>query len=296
VYALDVWGFNPYSNPMDGLFPRFEKDIVQDCMMVTGEPCTKPLLYGEYGVPASTHEKLGDNSLLYPIKWAGPNFEFQNPRPADVCLSSSELGPPPGSGSKGEKAEFDARETVAIEMPANGAARTYEMPERLVKHFSLSDVKAGQKLKAALQADFIREFWKVTKEHLADNRAHSSQRMFSSGGYLFEWRDEWWKGKNVDGRDGPMWFHSATGRQECPNANRCGQGTCQTGGANAVFPGGWDDEQWFGITDAEANGRKDDAPVVSPHTGQLNGGPDILRPRAAIVAVCEAYGGPGCKD
>ena len=77
-------------------------------------------------------------------------------------------------------------------------------------------------------------------------------------------------------------------------ANRCGKGDCQTGDANAVFPGGWDDEQWFGITDAKANGRKDDAPVISANTGKLNGGPDILRPRAAIVAVCEMYDGPAC--
>jgi hypothetical protein len=63
-----------------------------------------------------------------------------------------------------------------------------------------------------------------------------------------------------------------------------------TGVANVVFPGGWGDEEWFGVTGAGANHRKDSDPVVDPHTGKLHGGADIVEPRAAVAALCRLFG------
>jgi hypothetical protein len=56
-----------------------------------------------------------------------------------------------------------------------------------------------------------------------------------------------------------------------------------------VFPGGWGDEEWFGVTGAKVRGRMNCDPVINPNTGKLNGGPDILIPRAPVVALYELF-------
>jgi hypothetical protein len=60
---------------------------------------------------------------------------------------------------------------------------------------------------------------------------------------------------------------------------------CNTGAANVAFPGAWGDEEWFGLVGAIAKNRANSDPVVNPATGKLNGGPDTLTPRAALVAM-----------
>ncbi len=283
VYELDVWGFNPYSNPApDGnLFSRFSEFVVNCKGDRDTANCTKPLLYGEFGVPGNTHE-VGDED--YPINWVAPNFIWMRNPPAAQCLTHGQLASPPrargGPGGDGPVAEYKRGRTIAIEMPT-GRGERYDMPKRLARYFEGSGVQEGDDLPAADQAKWIFKFWKVTRNHKADNSSPDSKHDYSSGGFLFEWRDEWWKANPHPD------FHSITGNNKCGSG--C-SGGCDTGAANAVFPGGWGDEQWFGINGAKANGRQNSDPVVNPYTGKLNGGPDILLPRAAVVATCQMYG------
>jgi|GEM_PF-2795017 len=273
VYELDVWGFNPYRNP-EGLFADFRKNVIK----CDSGDCTKPLLYGEFGAPADTHDVTDEPYGIYPNPWVGTNFIWQDNPPAAQCLARSKLQSPPGSGGAGADIEGQTRRTIAIELPAGRGDRV-DMPKNLAEHFADAGVKAGDDLPAADQAKWYYEFWKVTLSHKADNDSLARETDFASGGFLFEWRDEWWKS------DYPT-FQNISGRNTCTS---CPATNCDTGAANVVFPGGWGDEEWFGINGAKPSGRKATDPVVNQN-GKLNGGPDILLPRAAVASVCQMYG------
>jgi len=75
---------------------------------------------------------------------------------------------------------------------------------------------------------------------IENNSAVTNAINISSGGYIFEWSDEWWK------------------------ASQCGGTDVHSGGTapNGAFPGGWDDEEWFGLNSIAA------------------GTPNVLTPRA----------------
>lgn len=101
------------------------------------------------------------------------------------------------------------------------------------------------------QADYLRSHW-------LDIRAHTR---ICSGGYVFAWSDEWWK-------DGAPAEHNA------------GPATAR----NPAYPGGWGDEEWFGIHSVAVNGRPPADPVVNGvHI------PDILTPRAAADTLRELW-------
>jgi hypothetical protein len=277
VYEPDVWGFNPYTNPEPpgNLYERFLKNVVE-CSRPSGASCVKPLLYGEFGVPGNTHKKTDEP---YPVPWTAENFVWDKSPPPAQCLSQGDLTSPPGSGGDGPMKEFKLGETIAVELPAVKSDK-YDMPERLTKYFEESGAKEGDNLPAVAQAKWIKKFWKVSTRHEADNDAPPSEMKFASGGFVFEYRDEWWKANPVP------YFHSITGNNTCTSA--C-QGSCDTGAANPVFPGGWGDEQWFGIAGAKvANGRNPKF-VIDETNGKLLGGPDILLPRAAVVEVCRMF-------
>ena len=78
------------------------------------------------------------------------------------------------------------------------------------------------------------------------NSAVTKSTNISSGGYIFEWSDEWWKSPQCGGPD----VHSG------------GSAT------NPTYPGGWDDEEWFGLNSIAA--------------GQ-SGKPNVLTPRATYA-------------
>uniref|UniRef100_B8HXW1 Glycoside hydrolase family 2 catalytic domain-containing protein n=1 Tax=Cyanothece sp. (strain PCC 7425 / ATCC 29141) TaxID=395961 RepID=B8HXW1_CYAP4 len=84
-------------------------------------------------------------------------------------------------------------------------------------------------------ADYLENLW---NEFLQNNAATNPNNV-ASGIFLFEWTDEWWK----------------SGTPNVQNA---------TAKPNAAFPGGWNDEEWYGI-----NG-------ISP------GNPNVLQPRATF--------------
>ena len=276
VYALDVWGFNPYTNPVPSgnLFHRFKDNIA-----LTNP---KPLLFGEFGVPADTHQQSQDPQKAYPNMWTGVNFIWQQLPPPAMCLTPG-APPPPGAGGDGPDAEFAARRTIAMELPAKEG--TYKLPRALAPYFVNSGFREGDSLKAADQADWIADFWRVTLAHRASNGPNrDSDLLYSSGGYVFEWRDEWWKANPH-----PC-FHSITGTQNCGGSMwHCPETCNNTGAANVVFPGGWGDEEWFGVTGAKVRGRMNCDPVINPNTGELNGGPDILMPRAPVAALYELF-------
>ena len=285
VYQPDVWGLNPYSNPSanGAAFDKYRTHVVTGCKQPGGAACTRPLMWGEWGVPSDTHEVSSQPSKLYPLPWTGPNFIWDpNPGPAQ-CLAANTQGPPPGSGGDPDQ-EFKRQDTSAVLMPKRSGA--YKLPNRLAKYYTNSTFQAGDELPAALQADWLASFWQVTTKHRADNDAPVAENDLSSGGFVFEFRDEWWKSGYVtfQGISGPA--------TDCQPG--CGKPGCQPGPANTVFPGGWGDEEWFGVHGAKPNNRKATDPVVDGATGKLNGGPDVLLPRAAIAALCTAYKGDGC--
>jgi hypothetical protein len=78
---------------------------------------------------------------------------------------------------------------------------------------------------AQSQADYVKAHWQ-------DIAANSN---VAAGGYVFEWTDEWWK-------------------NGVPAAHDAGAA------ANSAFPGGWDDEEWFGIISVAVNNRPPDDP------------------------------------
>jgi hypothetical protein len=163
------------------------------------------------------------------------------------------------------------------------ASAYYTMPATLAPFFPGS--KTGATLPAGPQADWIAYFLDVSDAKKANNAAPPADLEFNSGGFVFEWRDEWWKANTVTN------FHGVSGNQTCTACNALPPG-CDTGAANPAFAGGWDDEEWFGAVGAVANGRATTAPVINQFTGKLNGGPDTLTPRAALVALCRAYLSP----
>jgi hypothetical protein len=91
---------------------------------------------------------------------------------------------------------------------------------------------------------------------------YESVQGFCGGGFLFEWTDEWWKGGGIP------YEHDGSP-------------------AKAAFPGGYWDEEWFGINAIEVNNR-------SPQDPWNPGCPnpaDILIPRAAVEVVKQVWSG-----
>jgi len=102
-----------------------------------------------------------------------------------------------------------------------------------------------------------------------------------SGGYLFEFQDEWWKEAK---RQPATWSsHDTTiEKSEFP-----------FGEPGSGFASYWD-EEWFGLTSvATGAGRRPDAPVLTAYdgAGSLNGGADVLTPRAGFYALQAAFKG-----
>jgi hypothetical protein len=240
-------------------------------------------MYGEFGTPADMHKAT---AKPYPVLWTAENFVWKPSTPPPSCLA---LGaqPPPGDGGDGPAAEAARGTTIAEELPAGAY---YTMPATLAPFFSGS--KIGAALPAGAQADWIAYFLDVSNAKKANNAAPPADLEFNSGGFVFEWRDEWWKANTV------TTFHGVSGDQTCTACSSSGPtpANCDTGAANPVFAGGWDDEEWFGAVGAVANGRANTDPVVNQFTGKLNGGPDTLTPRAALVALCRAYSSPKACD
>lgn len=103
---------------------------------------------------------------------------------------------------------------------------------------------------AKAQADYLKVHW---------NDIAANQNI-SAGGYVFEWSDEWWKDGNPAAHDAA----SAT---------------------NSAFPGGYGDEEWFGINSIAVNNR----PANDPwNPGQPND-PDLLGSRAVYDTLADLW-------
>jgi len=89
--------------------------------------------------------------------------------------------------------------------------------------------------------DWVRACWKQFSD--------SASFPFLAGGYYFEWTDEWWKAPQLEG-----------GKQR-------GQHTFNPDSArNAAFPGGYNDEAWFGVMGVEVTEGRD--PFTYWHAGK----------------------------
>jgi hypothetical protein len=276
VYKLDVFGDNPYNNPAlpGNAVERYKNGFV-NCTMPQQQPsCVKPMLFTEFGTPADTHQPSTDAKKVYPNLWTSANFIWNPSPPPPACLTAPPASPP-GSGGDGPNAEFARKKTIATELsatPTNSGDPSYTMPMSLAQFFSASGIKQGDPLPAADQANWFFQFW---------TQGVVAVKQYVSGGFAFEWRDEWWKGNSHP------YFQTISGNDTCTQCP-CERGR-DTGAANVVFPGGWGDEQWFGLAGAMVANKRDPMKPVN-NQGMLNGGPDILKPRAAVVALCKAYG------
>jgi hypothetical protein len=102
-----------------------------------------------------------------------------------------------------------------------------------------------------------------------------------SGGYLFEFQDEWWK--EAARRPDTWSSHDTTIEQSKFPFGEPGSG----------FASYWD-EEWFGLMSVATNARRPDSPVLltAAHgPGRLNGGADVLTPRAGFYALQSAFKG-----
>lgn len=97
---------------------------------------------------------------------------------------------------------------------------------------------------AKLQADYLQVHW----EDIMDNRD------VCCGGLVFEWTDEWWKHENPSSHDA-------------------------TPAANAAYPGGWGDEEWFGLNAVAMISSSSSASAYASR------GADVLTPRAAVKSL-----------
>jgi hypothetical protein len=102
-----------------------------------------------------------------------------------------------------------------------------------------------------------------------------------SGGYVFEFQDEWWK--EAASRPATWSSHDTTIEQSKFPFGETGSG----------FASYWD-EEWFGLMSvAPGPGRRADGPVLTAYdgAGSLNGGADVLTPRAGFYALQAVFGG-----
>jgi len=102
-----------------------------------------------------------------------------------------------------------------------------------------------------------------------------------SGGYLFEFQDEWWK--EAERRPETWSSHDTTIEESKFPFGEPGSG----------FPSYWD-EEWFGLMSvAPSSGRRPDSPVLTAYDGPgwLNGGADVLTRRAGFYALQAAFKG-----
>lgn len=101
---------------------------------------------------------------------------------------------------------------------------------------------------AVATANYIKAHWTGHSDSITNNTD------VCVGGMIFEWTDEWYK------KDG------APITQQDPSV-----------ATNDAFPGGWWDEEGFGINGIALNGRD----AASPDPGR----PDILQPRAVVATM-----------
>ena len=218
AYALDAWGFNPYSDPSapGNVIPNFKDYVIDGKYATPVNPKPKPLLLTEWGAPASRHTST-------PVSFPDPpNSSIVEDAPSDNATPASY------HGAKGYQA-----------------------------------------------AKVIQGIGEVINNHLTTNGG------ILSGGYVFEYADEWWK-NNPNNNAATLYSHDANSAE-----NTWGTGDSQ-------FKSYWD-EEWFGLLSTAPNphrvpnGAAGD-PVVN-QWGWLNGGADVLTPRAGFYALQTLFKG-----
>jgi hypothetical protein len=253
IYQQDVWGFNPYNNPAvgGGRLVQYQQQVYNLSVSLGQPSIIKPLLFTEWGSPASTHQLVPGDP--YPACW--PLLVFPSPM---ICPSPPPNASPPGSSSG-----------AAVQLgPTSRLGPGYVLPPPLQADFP--GVAPGTLLPAGYTADYILGFWNVVLANRANNAALGmpNNLKFTSGGHLFEWVDEWWKAGTPTAHNG--------------NANSAN---------NLFAGGWGDEEWFglFGVALNGRTCVPGNCQLVNPATGEMVGNPDMLQPRAAVAALYQAY-------
>jgi hypothetical protein len=248
VYSLDVWGFNTYFKPESKELAEFKRYIVEGRYTNGGaigtntpNPVPRPLIWTEWGAPASSRVRPGRPP-------AAPNGEWVRADP-------------------GQAGRFDGAPGI------HAAAMIQQIASDLYAPDSTLSTAGHGILSGGYVFEFSDEWWKQAPHNPATWSSHdttNAQKTFAWGeppnGYQSYWDEEWF---------GLLSAAPSSARvPQCEPNGYSKNGTCS------------------GVVVGSGPGQPDDPVLTSPDRS-LNGGPDVLSKRAGFYAIQSVFQGSG---